>query len=94
MPNRHAHRAVLPTKTSLWYNQFAGVPHSFLSAGTHVSSTSFVNLFVLVIFIAVTLLMVSLLLIAHFHVTSFLGFLCVWLPALRSTALLQSCQFP
>jgi len=63
-PNRHAHCTVLPTKTSLRYNQFAGVSHSFLSAGTHVSSTSFVSLFVLMIFVAVTLLKVSLLLIA------------------------------
>jgi len=64
MPNRHAHHAVLPTKTSLQYIQFAGVSFSFLSAGSHVSSTSFMNLLVLTIFIVVTLLMVSCLLIA------------------------------
>jgi len=67
MPNRHAHCAVLPTKTSLQCIQFAGVSFSFRSAGSHVSSTSFMNLLVLTIFVTVTLLMVSHLLIVHCH---------------------------
>ena len=54
MPNRHAHCAVLPTKTSLQCIQFSGVSFSFLSAGSHVSSTSFMNLLVLTIFVVVT----------------------------------------
>jgi len=67
MPNRHAHCAVLPTKTSLQCIQFAGVSFSFRSAGSHVSSTSFMNLLVLTIFVTVTLSMVSHLLIVHCH---------------------------
>jgi len=66
-PHRHAHRAVLPTKTLRSFIQFAGISPSFLNAGSHVVSTSFVNLLVLMIFVAVTLSMVSLLLIACRH---------------------------
>jgi len=87
-PKRRAHRAVLPTKTSLWYNHLAGGSPSFLSAGSQVSSTSFLNLSVLVIFVAVTLSMVSHSLIARSHLAlislSVRGFSCMTLSHRRA----------
>ena len=64
-PNRRAHHAVLPTKTSLHCIQFTGISIVFFNASSHVSSTRFVNMLVLLIFIAVTVSMVSLLLITR-----------------------------
>ena len=98
MPNRRAHHAVLPTKTSLQCIQFAGVSFSFLSAGSHVSSTSFVNLLVLTIFVAVTLLMVSRSLIARCHLAlislSWRGFsITSFFPSVFSVFGLGGCTF-
>ena len=87
-PGGQAPHAVLPTKTSQRYIQFAGISVSFLSTGSHVASISCVNLLVLVIFIAVTLLMVSLSLIARYHLAlispSVRSFSCITLLYLRT----------
>ena len=42
-PNRRAHHAVLPTKTSQQYIHCAGSSIVFLKAGSRVSSASFMN---------------------------------------------------
>ena len=79
---------VLPTKTSQRYIQFAGISISFLSAGSHVPLISCVNLLVLMIFVVVTLSMVSLLLIARYHLAlispSVRSFSCITLSHLRT----------
>jgi len=66
-PYRQAHHTVLPTKTSWQCIQFAGSSISLFKTGSHVPSISFVNLLVCAIFVVVTLLMVSLSLIAWCH---------------------------
>ena len=87
-PIRQAHHAVLPTKTSLECIQFACNSFSFLSAGPHVSSISFIKVLFLLIFVAVTLSMVSCSLIAWYHLilisSSDSGFPCITLSHLRS----------
>jgi len=66
-PNRWAHHTVLPTKTSPRCIQFAGISFSFFNASSQVAITVLVNLWFCLIFVTVTLLMVSLLLIAWYH---------------------------
>ena len=87
-PGGRAPHAVLPTKTSQRYIQFAGISISFLNAGSHVLSISCMNLLVLMIFVAVTLSMVSLLLIARYHLAlispSVGSFSCITLSHLRT----------
>jgi len=87
-PIRQAHHAVLPTKTSLDCSQFACVSFPLLSMGPQVSLISFVKLSFLLIIIAVTLLMVSLLLIARYHLVlispSDSGFSCITLSHLKT----------
>ena len=88
LPIRQAHHTVLPTKTSLECIQFACNSFSFLSVGPHVSSISFIKVLFLLIFIAVTLLMVSCLLIMQYHLilisSSDIGFSCITLSHLRT----------
>ena len=67
LPYRRAYHTVLPTKTSRQYGQVSGISPSFLSAGSHVSFISFMNLSERRIFVAVTLSPVSLSLIARCH---------------------------
>ena len=67
LPYRRAYHTVLPTKTSRQYGQVSGSSPSFLSIGSHVSFIIFVNLTERHIFVAVTLSLVSLSLIARCH---------------------------
>ena len=87
-PNGQACQAVLPTKTSQLCIQFTGNSCPFLNAGPQVPSTSFLNLLVLTIFVVVVLLMVSLSLIAQYHLAlispSVRGFSCITLSHLRT----------
>jgi len=65
-----------------------GISISFLSIGSQVPSASFVNSLVLMIFVAVTLSMVSLLLITQYHLALIslfmMGFSCMTLSHLRT----------
>ena len=87
-PGRWIHRTVLPTKTSLICIQFASTSLSFLNAISHVSITVLVNFSFRLIFVAVTLLMVSLSFIAWYHLArispSDSCFSCVTLSHLRT----------
>ena len=88
LPIRQAYYAVLPTKTSLEYIHSACSFFSFSSVGPHVSSINFVKVQFLLIFIAVTLSMVSCLLIAWYHLAfisfSDSSFSCITLLHLRT----------
>jgi len=87
-PIRQAHHAVLPTKTSLDCSQFACVSFSLLSMGPQVSLISFMKLSFLLTIVVVTLLMVSLSLIAWYHLVlispSDSGFSCITLLHLKT----------
>ena len=90
-PTRQGHHAVLPTKTSRHSIQFTGSSMIFLRAGSQVSSTRFVNWWVLLVFVVLvtfTLSVVSLSLITWYHLARisplWSSFSCMTLSHLRT----------